>query len=437
MRRSAWLQIVAGVALATVACGGNDNGNGRAGADAPAAPAAAWLDVQPLITPAALSSAQPQLTSSARGTILSWLEHSGSTATFRFAERIAGNWSEARTIASSDNWFVSWADVPSVIRMSGGTMVATSYPATDAAIEAYDLHLSYSRDDGKTWSRPLMPHRDKTKTQHGFATLFELPSQALGLVWLDGRDQELNTTDRDGGSMGLYFASFDQQWKQTAETVVNTRVCECCQTAAAVTTDGVLTAFRDRSPREIRDIHVSRLDSGEWTPARPLHVDNWEIDACPVNGPALSARGNQVVAAWFTLKDDKSHAFASFSQDAGRTWGDAIRLDDEATLGHVDVELLEDGSAVATWVEFANQRSRFSARRVEASGARSSAVPVAGGSAGRVSGYPRMTQHGDELVFAWTESSGEGPGEGAGGQQVKVAAARIPRGTAQSATAQK
>ena len=32
------------------------------------------------------------------------------------------------------------------------------------------------------------------------------------------------------------------------------------------TADGVLTAFRDRSPQEIRDIHVSRLENGTWTP---------------------------------------------------------------------------------------------------------------------------------------------------------------------------
>ena len=85
----------------------------------------------------------------------------------------------AKTIASSDHWFISDADVPTVMRMSDGTLVAATYPLIDFQLEAYDLRLSYSRDDGKTWSRPIAPHHDKTKTQHGFASLFEMPDACL------------------------------------------------------------------------------------------------------------------------------------------------------------------------------------------------------------------------------------------------------------------
>jgi hypothetical protein len=249
-----------------------------------------------------------------------------------------------------------------------------------------------------------------------------MPSGGLGLVWLDGRNQGKQPEDAE---MAMYFASFDRAWKQTAEISANARVCECCTTSAVITPDGVVAAFRDRSPKEVRDIHVSRLENGKWTDAQIVHADNWEIDACPVNGPALSARGRQLAAAWFTGKDDKGRAFAAFSADAGRTWGEPIRLDDQASLGHVDVELLDDGSAVATWVEFADGRSQFRMRRVEPSGARSAAIQVTTGP-GRVSGYPRVARSGDELVFAWTESAGEDES----GQKVKGAIARLPRATA-------
>ena len=104
---------------------------------------------------------------------------------------------------------------------------------------------------------------------------------------------------------------------------------------------------------------------------RPMsvHNDNWEVDACPVNGPALSARGREVVAAWFTVKNDQGQAWAAFSSDSGRTWGLPIQLDDRPSLGRVDVELLDDGSAVATWVEVADNRAQFRLRRVEPSAA--------------------------------------------------------------------
>jgi hypothetical protein len=367
-------------------------------------------------------TSQPQLALSERGLILSWMQQQDASFALMFAERSSAAWSPPRTVASSTGWFVSEADVPTVLRMRDGTLVATTYPATDLRLEAYELRLSYSRDDGKTWARPFAPHHDGTRTQHGFATLFELPNRSLGLVWLDGRDQALNKTDPQGGAMAIYYASFDSTWKQTAETLINPRVCECCQTAVATTDEGAVVAFRDRSPREVRDISVSRLEQDKWTPERPLHVDNWEIEACPVNGPALSARGRSVAAAWFTVQGDNGQAFAAFSADAGRTWSEPIRLDDGVSTGHVDVELLEDGTAVATWVEFADQQSQLRMRQVMPSGARSASTTVAGSGSRRISGYPRVARQGDELVLAWTEGAGDG-----GETEVKAARAPIPR----------
>ena len=205
--------------------------------------------------------------------------------------------------------------------------------------------------------------------------------------------------------MGLYFASFDAAWKQTAEEVVNARVCECCQTTAAVTDEGPVVAFRDRSPREVRDINVTRLEQGTWTPARPLHVDGWQIDACPVNGPALSARGRDVAAAWFAATEDEGHAFAAFSADAGRTWGDPIRLDDAVVartrrhraagrrLGGGELGRVREQALAAA------HAARDVVRRT-VGGASSSRGPATD----TWPGYPRLARQGDELMLAWTES---------------------------------
>ncbi|HLG58272.1 MAG TPA: sialidase family protein [Vicinamibacterales bacterium] len=408
------------IAALSASCGGGGSQQVASTTAAPAAPA--WtVNIEPLEIPAGDKTSQPQLTVSNRGVLLSWLEQGETDFTLKFAERSGTAWSAAQKVASGNDWFISSADVPSVIRMRDGTLVANWYPAVDFRVEAYDIRLTYSKDEGKAWARPIVPHHDKTRTQHGFVSMFEMPSGGLGLVWLDGRNQGKEPEDAE---MALYFASFDTAWKQTAETSANTRVCECCTTSAVVTPDGVVAAFRDRSPKEVRDIHVSRLENGTWSDAQIVHADNWAIDACPVNGPALSARGRQLAAAWFTGKDDKGQAFAAFSPDAGRTWGAPIRLDDQSSLGHVDIELLDDGSAVATWVEFADGRSQFKTRRVESSGTRSGATNIAPGP-GRISGYPRVARSGDELIFAWTEGAEE---EGA--QKVRGAIARVPRATA-------
>jgi hypothetical protein len=196
---------------------------------------------------------------------------------------------------------------------------------------------------------------------------------------------------------------------------------------AVGTSEGALIAFRDRSDKEVRDIAVSRFENGRWTDATPVHNDNWEVYGCPVNGPALSARGRQAAAAWFTVKNDQGQAYAALSTDAGRTWGTPVRLDDAASLGRVDIEVLDDGSAVATWVEYADRRSQLRMRRIEASGIRSEAASVAGGIEGGDSGgFPQLARHGDELVFAWTESAVEGDGREPA-LTVHTAVARLPQ----------
>ena len=183
-----------------------------------------------------------------------------------------------------------------------------------------------------------------------------------------------------------------------------------------MTSEGIIAAYRNRSDEEIRDNYVTRLVNGKWTTPQAVFSDNWKIAACPVNGPSLSANGSLVAMSWFTAKNDQGQAFAAFSQDAGKTFSQPIRIDDGGTLGRVDLELLPDGSALATWIEFAplredasggkpGARAQFSVRRIEANGTRSAPVTIAGIAGSRSSGYPRAAVANGEVVFAWTEAA--------------------------------
>jgi hypothetical protein len=361
------------------------------------------LTIEPLAIAAAEPALAPQLTANGDRVVLSWIETQGKRSVLRFAERAGSAWSEPRAAASGENWFVSWADVPSVLRLDTGTLVAEWLEQTDPNIEAYDVRLSWSRDEGRTWSAPVSPHHDGTKTQHGFASMFPTAGGGLGLVWLDGRAMQLEAA-QGNDNMSVRAASFDRDGTQTGEAVVDDRVCDCCPTSIAITGHGPIAAFRDRSGTEVRDIAVARLVNGTWTRPQVVHEDGWRIDACPVNGPALSARGALVAVAWMTGKDDHGRAFAAFSTDAGATFGAPIRLDDAGSLGRVDVELLTDGSAVASWIEFANQRAQLRVRRIDQTGGRGAAQTVAGVGTERTSGYPRLAGRAGELLLAWTET---------------------------------
>lgn len=379
------------------------------------------LAITPVETPAAVESAQPQLHASSRGVLLSWIERQGPQASLRFAERTPSGWTAPRTVASGSNWFVNWADVPSVIRLDDGTLVGHWLQKSGAGTYAYDVRLSRSTDDGKTWSPAFTPHHDGTQTEHGFATLFQMPSAGLGVVWLDGRNMKGGSHDGHGeGSMTLRFGSFGKDWTQTADTELDARVCECCPTTVAMTSEGPIVAYRDRGPTEVRDIYVTRLENGRWSEPRAVHADGWTVAACPVNGPALSARSRALAIAWFNARDDKPRAYAAFSSDAGRTFGAPIRLDDAASLGRVDIELLADGSAIAAYMEFADGRAEFRIRRIQPDGTRSEPLTVAGIANNRSSGYPRMAVGKDELILAWTERVGTA-------SRVRTATAALPR----------
>ncbi|MDA1185762.1 MAG: sialidase family protein [Acidobacteria bacterium] len=390
------------------------------------APADWTTTVQLVASPVGENSSEPQLSVSDRGVLLSWIERVGTTTYLKFSEQTATGWTPAMTAASGEDWFLSYADVPSVMRMSNGTLVAQWLVITERFYEAYDLLLSYSQDDGATWAPPFKPHHDGTTSMHGFASFVEMANGDLGLIWLDGRNSAFDFDDPETGTMMLRFTSYDANWNQAEDVEIDRRVCECCPTTAVMTDDGVLAGYRDLiDETQVRDIGVSRLDNGAWTPTTTVSEDNWEIYACPVNGPMLSANGRNVVAAWFTVKDDLGQSYAAFSNDAGRTWDTPIRLDDGGSLGRVDVEMLNDGTALATWVEYAEGLSDFRLRLVAPTGERSAPIPVAAVSGGRASGFPRLARSGNKLVFAWSESASV-DGEDNGALTVQTAVAALP-----------
>ena len=359
-----------------------------------------------LVSPAAPGSAQPQLAVAPDGTVyLSWLEKAGEGHRFRAAALRPGSprFSDAMTIHEGNGFFANWADVPSIAVAPDGMLAAHWLQVSGAGKYAYDVRVRTSRDGGRTWSDPFTPHRDGTPSEHGFASFFPWPGGGLGLAWLDGRDSATRAGPADDdmtAQMSLRAAPI-AHGRAGAEALVDERVCDCCPTAAALTSDGILLAYRDRSDDEVRDIFVTRLRDGKWSEGRAAARDNWQIAGCPVNGPSLSADGRRVVLAWFAAPRSAARVSVAFSDDSGETFGAPRRVDDGRPLGRVDAELLPDGSALVGWIEQLDSGAEFRVRQLWPDGRRGAAVAIAKLSAGRASGYPRIARSGNRLVFAW------------------------------------
>ncbi len=365
-----------------------------------AAPARPGPAIESLKSPAGAGSSEPQMTVQGDRLMLSWLELDGERATLKFAERTAAGWSAPKSIHSSENFFVNSFDVPSVRALADGSLAAHWLETNGPSDDASKIELAWSKDAGGTWSKPASPHHDGTQTEHGFVSLFQAPDAGLGVVWIDGR---ATNPDTEAGDMSLRAATFDAGGKQLGETVVNPRVCECCSTSAAPTPEGVIVAYRGRSADNVRDIYVSRFAGGQWAMPTDVHQDGWKLEACPINGPAISAHGSDVAVAWFMAKNDQGRAFVAFSHDAGRSFGPPVRVDDAGSLGRLGVAMLDDGSAAVTWIESAKPRSQLRLRIVKPSGERSAPATISTAAGG--DRYPRTARRGNELVLAWTEGN--------------------------------
>jgi hypothetical protein len=134
-----------------------------------------------------------------------------------------------------------------------------------------------------------------------------------------------------------------------------------------------------------------------------VHADGWRVDACPVNGPAVDARGRTVAVAWFTAAD-VPRVRVAFSQDAGQTFAPPIEVASGDVTGRVDVALLDDGRAVVSWLQPSADGAEIRAQPFNLAGPAGASLTVAASTVQRASGFPQMVRAGGGLLFAWTDA---------------------------------
>jgi hypothetical protein len=354
-------------------------------------------------SPADSGAAEPNLSTTPDGRVLlSWLAPAAdSTTALRFSVREAkGTWSAPREVIRRNDLFVNWADFPSVVTLADGRLLAHWLQRNGEGKYAYDVQLAESRDGGATWSERVSPHTPGIPAEHGFATILPTADSGAAMVFLDGG---AGVEDAHAKAMHLAYATWGARGGVTSRVVVDHRVCDCCQTGIAMTTRGPVAVYRDRSDDEIRDMSVSRLVDGAWTEPRAIHADGWKIDFCPVNGPAIASSGDTVAIAWFAALGDSARVQVVFSTDAGTTFGAPVRIDGGQPTGRVDIELLDGGAALVTWVErTGGDAAEVWARVVRRTGTVEPNLVVSTSDATRSSGFPRMTRVDDGVVMAWT-----------------------------------
>lgn len=356
-----------------------------------------------LTSPVGDSCAEPYLFTDRNGTVyLSWIEKTGKQSTLKYSTFLSDKWSDPVTIASGKNWFVNWADYPVIASDGSKNLLAHFLEKSDTAKFTYDVMIVSSADSGKTWNSSKILHDDKAKAEHGFVSIIPYKEQFF-VTWLDGRKtaSEESHGGHDGhhGDMTLRAAFIDKNGNKVNEWELDERICDCCQTTASVTGEGPIVVYRDRSRDEVRDMSIVRYVNGQWTVPKTIYADNWQIKACPVNGPRADAINNDLVIAWFSIEDKKGQVKVVFSKDGGITFGQPIRVDEGKPIGRVDAVMQDSITAIVSWME----GSAIKAVRVHADGKKQQPIMIASSSDKRSSGFPQMTLMENKIIFAWTD----------------------------------
>lgn len=315
------------------------------------------------------------------------------------------------TLSSGKDWFVNWADFPAVA-VNGDNILAHFLQNVGADHRmAYDIKFGVHN-----MTKPVRAFKklntDATATEHGFVSMLALTDTSFLITWLDGRnmqrDHDHNHNHEHHGPQGMNVraAEINLKGQINNEIVLDQMACTCCQTTAALTASGPVVLYRDCTIDNIRDIVITRKIGEQWTEPRPIHLDGWKINGCPVNGPKVDAYRDDLAVAWFTGANGEPKVNVSFSADAGATFSEPISISQGVPIGRVDLVLLNAEQALVSWMASTGTETFLYAQKIGTDGMKGRPVKIDTVPADRKTGFPQMEVVNDRVYFAWTIPKG-------------------------------
>jgi hypothetical protein len=286
-----------------------------------------------------------------------------------------------------------------------GDARASSEQAARVAIGSGAIHVAWpskrdghsviryasSTDGGRSFSPAVSIAGETLTGARGWQSLSLLFDGTVHLVWLDGRNAvttkpgsnpagkaSAHHAHASGGSTSSMGSAPRQDVVHAllqkdggpSESPVAANVCFCCKTAVVTSGENVYAAWRHIYPGSIRDIAFARSSDRGRTFGEPMRLseDNWRIEACPDDGPAMAAdEHGGVHIAWPTLvpgDTPRKGIFYSALKD-GKPFTPRLRVDSgEADPAHPQIAADVHGSAVIVWDERREGGRRIALRHV-------------------------------------------------------------------------
>ena len=364
-----------------------------------------------------LGSELPELVAGPDGPALLWLQSAtggDAPSALRWARWDAqcGGWRDTVEIASGAGWLVNWADRPSLAFGSGGRAWAHWLELDERGDFAYGIRTVRSIDSGRSWSDYSTPHRDTAVAEHGFGRWLPHGEGAgATFVWLDGRDFDGHPEPAQA-RMEVRAADWLDGASWSVEQILDSSACTCCPLSDTPWRDGHAVAYRDRhidrGGEETRDFSLliqgtDPSSAGLWSPPTAISPDGWKISGCPVNGAAMAANSNMMLAVWFTAAADSARVLFAQSSD-GVHFSSAQQLNLQGrAVGRVASCTDGAGDFYAVWLEALRDGTAVMGRHWDSSGRPLGSPEVLmAGSDQRAAGFPTMTGLDRGALLAWT-----------------------------------
>ena len=297
---------------------------------------------------------------------------------------------------------------PKILLAQNGNIYISYTQSLDAPY-AGNIRFSRSLDGGKSFSAPITVNDNLDPITHRFEAMGINARGQIYLAWLDKRDAvAARSKGEKYTGIAVYYAMSDDEGKSFHANIrVADHSCECCRVAMAIDkTDTPVIVWRHIFGKNTRDHGLARLDgsthkSGEAATVQRVTFDNWEVDACPHHGPALSISGDVYHMAWFTHAPERKGLFYAHSADGGKTFSAPVNVGNGARqAGHAAV-LSKDKSVYLAWKEFDGEISTINAMRSHDGGVSWGAVQKVAYTRDQ-SDHPMLIANRDQVYLSWS-----------------------------------
>jgi hypothetical protein len=348
------------------------------------------------------SNAQPNLVSHNGSLSLSWISSKEENKAFlNYSQYKKGRWIKPQVIASGSDWFVNWADFPA--HAINQDLIITSHLKKSASgTYTYDVILNLQKLSGEKIRENFLLNTDGVKAEHGFVSIMANNEKGFFITWLDGRNTIEKKLEGDHKPMTIRFAEITDKGDVIKESELDASTCDCCQTSIAITNDGPIVVYRDRSEEEVRDIYIVKNINGTWEKPNAVHDDGWIINGCPVNGPKVAVNSKNLAVSWFTVSNNHPLVNVSFSKNNGNSFGAPLKVNDHDAIGRVDVAFLNDEEVIVSYMEVDNIGTYLRIKKVSFDGKISEPITISKIDGGRNTGVPQLEIIDSEIFIVWT-----------------------------------